>query len=114
MVKGKMNTKITNKNTIWNPWISQLDANRSSKKSWLIISAGNEIKLFDVAGQKVKFVFIFYGGWFYKGVLLLRVEGKMKGSVWCPILFTTYHCYTFIPEQIWNHVSSAFLDHDQY
>ena len=68
MVKGKMIMKITSKNTIWNPWIFQLDANRSSKKSWLIFSAGNELELFDVAGQNVKFIFIFYGGWFYKSV----------------------------------------------
>ena len=80
MVKGKMNTKISSKNTIWNPWISQLNANRSSKKSWLIISAGNEIELLDVAGQNVKFIFIFYVGWFYKGVCYYW-ESRVKWRV---------------------------------
>ena len=111
MVKGTMNMKITSKNTIWNPWIFQLDANRSSKKSWLIFSAGNELELFDAAGQNVKLVFIFMV--VERCLLLLRFESKMnvcyywKSRVKWRVQFDDK--YSSIPIIVTHHVSQCFL-----
>ena len=54
-VNGTIKTKVTTKNAIWNPRISQLATNRSVKKSLPLTFSVNVFELLRL-GQKVKFL----------------------------------------------------------